>query len=195
MADYLTNTTDLTLVADAIRAKGGTSEQLAYPDGFVSAIQNIPTGSSKPEQSKSIVIESNTTTVITPDDGYTLDSVSVTTNVPSSVSGISGEHIGSYTVNDGILVFTVPQEDYQNYNNFYIKKQGVSFGLFVLNIVVNPTSAKIWYALHDSSATPQVATSYVSVEQSSVNYEFTVNLSESGGAYYSGGVDVYVITA
>ena len=44
MAEYLTNTADLTAVADAIRAKGGTSAQLVYPDGFVAAIQAIQTG-------------------------------------------------------------------------------------------------------------------------------------------------------
>lgn len=44
MAEYLTNTADLTAVADAIRAKGGTTAQLVYPDGFVSAIQAIQTG-------------------------------------------------------------------------------------------------------------------------------------------------------
>ena len=35
---------DLTSVANAIRTKGGTSGQLAFPNGFVSAVQNIPTG-------------------------------------------------------------------------------------------------------------------------------------------------------
>ena len=44
MAVYLTNTADLTAVADAIRAKGGTAKQLVYPSGFVSAIQAIETG-------------------------------------------------------------------------------------------------------------------------------------------------------
>ena len=44
MAEYLTNTTDLTLVADAIRTKGGTTELLTYPDEFVIAIQAIQTG-------------------------------------------------------------------------------------------------------------------------------------------------------
>ena len=34
----------LTSVADAIRAKGGTSEQLAFPGGFVSAVEGIQTG-------------------------------------------------------------------------------------------------------------------------------------------------------
>lgn len=43
MAEYLTNTADLTAVANAIRAKGGTAKQLVYPSGFVSAIQAIKT--------------------------------------------------------------------------------------------------------------------------------------------------------
>ena len=34
----------LTAVADAIRAKGGTSEQMEFPDGFVSAVGAIQTG-------------------------------------------------------------------------------------------------------------------------------------------------------
>lgn len=42
--EYLTNTTDLTKVAAAIREKGGTSDPLVYPDGFVTAIQAIQTG-------------------------------------------------------------------------------------------------------------------------------------------------------
>lgn len=44
MAKCMTDTTNLTSVADAIRAKGGTSAQLVYPAGFVSAIQAIQTG-------------------------------------------------------------------------------------------------------------------------------------------------------
>ena len=44
MVEYLTNTTDLTKVASAIREKGGTSDLLVYPDGFVTAIQAIQTG-------------------------------------------------------------------------------------------------------------------------------------------------------
>lgn len=44
MAELLTNTTDLEKVASAIREKGGTSDPLVYPDGFVMAIQAIQTG-------------------------------------------------------------------------------------------------------------------------------------------------------
>lgn len=35
----------LTQVANAIRTKGGTSESLAFPSGFVSAVESIPSGS------------------------------------------------------------------------------------------------------------------------------------------------------
>lgn len=44
MAELLTNTTDLIKVASAIREKGGTSDSLVYPDGFVTAIQAIQIG-------------------------------------------------------------------------------------------------------------------------------------------------------
>lgn len=44
MADYLTTDTELTSIADAIRSKGGTAAQLEYPSGFISAIEDIETG-------------------------------------------------------------------------------------------------------------------------------------------------------
>ena len=44
MAEYLTNTNDLTKVASAIRAKAGTTEPLEWPDGFKAAIEAISGG-------------------------------------------------------------------------------------------------------------------------------------------------------
>lgn len=41
---YMTTDTELTSIADAIRAKGGTSAPLVYPAGFVSAINDISSG-------------------------------------------------------------------------------------------------------------------------------------------------------
>ena len=55
MANYLTTDTELTSVADAIRAKGGTSAQLTYPTEFVSAIQAIPTGGGSDELAKRLI--------------------------------------------------------------------------------------------------------------------------------------------
>lgn len=45
MANYIASDTDLTAVADAIRTKGGTSAQLAFPAGFVSAIEALSSAS------------------------------------------------------------------------------------------------------------------------------------------------------
>lgn len=44
MADYLVTDTELTSIADAIRTKGGTSADLSFPTGFVSAIEAIASG-------------------------------------------------------------------------------------------------------------------------------------------------------
>lgn len=44
MPNYVVQGSDLSSVADAIRTKGGTSAQLSFPAGFVSAIDAIPTG-------------------------------------------------------------------------------------------------------------------------------------------------------
>lgn len=44
MADYLVTDNELTSVADAIRAKGGTTEKLAFPTEFISAVESIPSG-------------------------------------------------------------------------------------------------------------------------------------------------------
>ena len=44
MTDYITTDTELTSIANAIRIKGSTSASLTFPNGFVSAIQNIPGG-------------------------------------------------------------------------------------------------------------------------------------------------------
>ena len=62
MAEYLTNTTDLTSVANAIRTKGGTSAPLVYPNGFVTAIQAIQTGT---ELQIIVTVESGATVTAT----------------------------------------------------------------------------------------------------------------------------------
>lgn len=43
VVEYLTTETDLIKVANAIRAKSGTTSKLSFPDGFVQAINSIPT--------------------------------------------------------------------------------------------------------------------------------------------------------
>jgi hypothetical protein len=82
---------DLTSVANAIRTKGGTSDSLAFPAGFVSAVQAIPTGIT-PSGTKSIT-ENGTYDVtqyasaevnVSGGGGYTVDEI-------ASLSEPSGE--------------------------------------------------------------------------------------------------------
>ena len=55
MAEYLAKSEDLSAVADAIRAKGGTDAQLTFPDGMVEAINAIETGSGATDVTDSVV--------------------------------------------------------------------------------------------------------------------------------------------
>lgn len=83
--EYAVNQTDLTSVADAIREKGGTSEQLVFPSGFVTAIQEIEGGSAIPP------IPSFTYSV---EDGYEI---------------VTDEETGAWKIRfleSGVLVFT-----------------------------------------------------------------------------------------
>lgn len=73
--------TDLKTVADSIRAKGGTTENLNFPMDFVSAVENIETGSAKEEQEKTVEITKNGTTEVVADEGKSMSKVTVNTNV------------------------------------------------------------------------------------------------------------------
>lgn len=74
-SEYLTNNSEISSIADAIRIKGNTSSLLTYPDGFITAINNLPTGATL--QSKT-VNPSTTSQTVSPDSGYDgLSSVTV----------------------------------------------------------------------------------------------------------------------
>lgn len=75
---------DLTTVADAIRTKGGTDAQLAFPDGFVSAVQAI-----EGAPDLNIVVTAVKNAAVTATKGT------------ESVSGTAGS-------NDGVCTLTVP---------------------------------------------------------------------------------------
>ena len=73
--EYLTNTEEITSIADAIRLKGGTNGSLTYPDGFVSAIEAIVT---QPGLQAKTVTPTVSQQVVAPDTGtYGLSQVTV----------------------------------------------------------------------------------------------------------------------
>lgn len=83
MASYIANDSDLTLVADAIRSKGKTTESLVFPNEFVNAIAAISTGGTYNLQSKTITPSTFTQTIL-PDTNYdALSSVTVE-SIPSA---------------------------------------------------------------------------------------------------------------
>lgn len=87
VTQYLTESTDLTAVANAIRSKGGTTDPLVYPDGFVEAISSI--ASSTRTQAKTVELSmASGDQVIAPDEGYSLSEATVTkphTLIPENI--------------------------------------------------------------------------------------------------------------
>ena len=78
-SEYLTLSSDLTSVANAIRAKSGTSDPLVYPDGFVTAIHAIQTGSPAPGAPGDITFYDYDGTIVT---SWTLEELAAKTALP-----------------------------------------------------------------------------------------------------------------
>lgn len=94
----------LTAVADSIREKGGTTGALAFPDGFVSAVQAIQAGGGEADSSFKDVIEGTAVNPTLPSDltkirNYAFYGCSelVFVELPSSVSIIGGHSFQNCT--------------------------------------------------------------------------------------------------
>lgn len=111
--DYLTTDKEITSVANAIRAKSGTSSSLEYPTEFVSAINDITTGGGRVTQDTQgnlhlsddgeIVAETPLSVTqngtYTPSTGYAYSSVSVSvsgTDVSDTTATASDVRTGKY---------------------------------------------------------------------------------------------------
>ena len=77
MADYKVSGENLTAIADAIRTKGGTSAVLSFPDEFVSAIGDIPTGGTATLIEKSVTANGVYNASTDNADGYSKVTVAV----------------------------------------------------------------------------------------------------------------------
>lgn len=87
MSEYVVTDTDMISVANAIRSRGGTSSSLVFPNGFVGAIQSIPSGGSSVTE---VTISDNgsVTQALDPGDLYhftgTLTALTIILNAPAS---------------------------------------------------------------------------------------------------------------
>ena len=96
---------DLTSIANAIRTKGGTSEQLLFPTGFVSAVQAIPSGTT-PTGTKQISISANGTTT---EDVTNYASAQITVAVPGPSGSTTVTDNGTYNISQyASVVVAIP---------------------------------------------------------------------------------------
>lgn len=96
---------DLTSIANAIRTKGGTSAQMAFPAGFVSAVQAIPTGIT-PTGTKQISINSNGTIT---EDVTDYASAQITVAVPQPSGSTTVTDNGTYDISQyASVVVAIP---------------------------------------------------------------------------------------
>ncbi len=140
MAELLTNTTDLTKVASAIREKGGTSDQLVYPDGFVMAIQAIQTGT----ELKIVVSVTSGATVTATKGSLSVSGTSVnnsctltvpeagTWNVKATLGGLTSDAksisiTGIYDVTLSFVSSTLNNNDWATIKEVSDKGQGANY--------------------------------------------------------------------
>jgi uncharacterized membrane protein len=96
---------DLTSIANAIRTKGGTSAQLLFPTGFVSAVQAIPSGIT-PTGTKQISISVNGTTT---EDVTNYASAEITVTVPQPSGSTTVTDNGTYNISQyASVVVAIP---------------------------------------------------------------------------------------
>lgn len=97
---------NLTSIANAIRTKGGTSEQMAFPAGFVSAVQAIPTGGITPTGTKQISIIANGTTT---EDVTNYASAQITVAIPQPSGSTTVTDNGTYDISQyASVVVAIP---------------------------------------------------------------------------------------
>lgn len=93
MAKYLTDELELQSVANAIRAKGNTSESLAFPTDFVNAIADIPAGGNIEEDGNGNLTFST--------DGNVIGKIPLTVSAGGTYTPPAGKAYSAVEVNIG----------------------------------------------------------------------------------------------
>lgn len=148
--DYKVTDTELTSIANAIRTKGGTSQPLTFPNEFITAVENIPTGGGTLQtKTKSYTpTESAQTETIQADSGYNgLSSVAV------SVGAIALDYVGSNVTRRTSTDLTVSGKTVTAPSGFYSASASKSVADGTEG---TPTATKGTVSNHSVSVTPSV---------------------------------------
>lgn len=193
MADYKATDTEFTAVANAIRTKGGTSSQLVWPNGFVSAVNAIPTGGGGGIIDYSYLPNSVQADVLASAD-YTLFDGQTVGTLQSMVAGDS-----IISSQDGLAV---PLKACLGYNlgtakdvTVYFCGKKTSSGQFIISAVESSYSGGncpgLWSPDGNSNMSLNVYNSSATLGVSSVDfnvYAFSINLTSKKTRGYANGV-------
>ena len=158
---------DLTSVANAIRAKSGGSSQLAFPAGFVSEIQAIPSGGGGPQWeligAKTIALPeyTSTTTAEETDTGINIQStdwaygiIIITCDSPITTStewGMTVTIFTRYTSNSALMNSqAVQQKGSATLSKAAMVNSGLGINSYGVCILNNKTSVWISRKCHAS---------------------------------------------
>ena len=144
--EYAVNHADLAAVADAIRAKGGTSEALSFPDGFVSAVQAIQAGGGGTEDIARQIVEGTIET-------YSNEEITV---------------IKDGTFNNAKKLKTVTCPNVTNIGNGSFSYTTALESVTTENVTFIGSSAFIYSGIHELIL-PKLKTAYSNIAQYSTN--------------------------
>lgn len=161
MSEYvIANKADLTSIADTIRSKNGTTAQLSFPDGMISAISTIANNESTSInlQSKSVTPTTSAQTV-TADNGYDglkqvtvsaiqteTKTVTPTTN-SQSITPTSGKYLSKVTIN---AIDTETKSI--TTNGTYTPTSGKYFSSVTVNVPTSDSTTTTTYSISGSSS-------------------------------------------
>lgn len=184
MAVYRTTDTELTSIADAIRAKTGGSSSLVYPTGFVSAINSISTSGGSASSNNLILKDANgdTTSTSTISSDITLGTKSITPTSSAQIitpeTGLDGYH----TVNVGAM----PAYNFMGENLILVQN------LYNQEISLDDTSFSSWTP--STSTGTILATSSLSPIYLPVQYDYIIKVTGYVKYVYEGEVPSAAIT-
>ena len=142
----------------------------------------------KPEQEKTVNITSNDfSTKVFPDTGKTLSGVNITVKIPAHAYMIESDVV----MDDGILTLVLDKQDYDaGYCDFMVVEAvyAPSYKTVMFKYIAQ---SNVYYAVFSSSGGLSVSSNLVTVTESSTDVTIVANLSDSGGNFYIGKVNVY----